>query len=62
MKEVTRVINVEITLIGDYVEDNAPTKESFEGYIKDCLNADKVEIKQFKEFIMDKKKGKKGKK
>lgn len=59
MKEVTRIINAEITLIGEYDEDYPTTEEDLAGYIQDCLNADKVEIKQFKDFIIDKKKGKK---
>ena len=59
MKEVTRIINVEITCIDEFVkEEDLKTKEEMEQYIKEQLNADKVEIKQFKDFIMDKKKGK----
>lgn len=59
MKEVTRIINVEITMIGEYDEKHPVTKEDMAGYIKDCVLADKVVVKDIKEFVIDKKKGKK---
>ena len=56
-KEVTRVMTVRITVIGDEKDmmDKKEATKEMEELIKGCLNADDVKVMKVQDFVADKK-------
>ena len=58
MKEITRVITVRITTIGEITDDNFMTKEKCAEFVKDKINdifdVDNVTVDNIQDFIMEK--------